>query len=227
MLEAKEYDLLRDKCGLEVGGASYFFNGGTLRTYEIVKSLDCVNFASKTIWEGELIEGDTFVVCGKRGHQYINEATDMNKIESGKYDFVLCCNALEHIANPMKAITEFLRVLKPDGLLLLVLPAKDSNFDHKREFTKFKHLLYDLVSDTGEDDLSHLGEELLLHDLPMTPECGDRNFFMERSLKNFENRCLHQHVFSLELLTEIYEYFKIEIIRTDRTPSDYVILGRK
>ncbi|MBE3087481.1 MAG: methyltransferase domain-containing protein [Bacteroidetes bacterium] len=227
MLDAKEYDLFRDKSGIEVGGASYFFNGGSSNIYEIVKALDCVNFATNTIWEGQLIEGDTFVVCGKRGHQYINDATDLNKIESGKYEFVICCNMLEHVANPMKAIKEFLRIMKPDGLLLLVLPNKDTNFDHLRKVTKFKHLLDDLENDTREDDLSHLGEELLLHDLPMTPECGDRNFFMERSLKNFENRCLHQHVFDIDLLVQIYDYFNLEIISTDRTERDFVIMGRR
>ena len=227
MLDAREYKLFRNKCGLEVGGASYFFNGGSSNIYEIVKSMDCVNFAGHTIWEGDLIEGDTFVVCGKRGHQYINDATDLNKIKTGKYDFVVCCNTLEHIANPFKAINEFRRVMKPNGLLMLVLPDKDTNFDHMRKVTKFKHLLDDFENDTEEDDLTHLGEELLYHDLPMTPECGDRNFFMERSLKNFENRCLHHHVFDLNLLENIYKYFNLEVIRTDRTDRDFVILGRR
>jgi len=227
MLTAEEYNLLKGKSGIEVGGASHFFNGGSSTIYEMVKSLDCVNFAGHTIWEGDIVEGDTFTVCGKTGHQYINDATDLNKIESGKYEFVLCCNTLEHISNPLKAIKEFLRILKPDGLLLLVLPDKDTNFDHLRKVTKFKHLLDDLENDTDEHDLSHLGEELLLHDLPMTPECGDRNFFMERSLKNYENRCLHQHVFDIELLEQIYSYFNIEVLRTDRTNRDFVILGRR
>ena len=227
MMESKEYELLYDKCGLEIGGPTRRYEG-IFKLYDNIKSMDGVNFSSETIWEGAITEGDTFKYGnGRIGRQYICEATDMNMIESNKYDFVLSCNNLEHIANPLKAISECLRVLKLGGLLLLMLPNKDSNFDHKRSVTKMKHLMDDYDNSVGEDDLSHLGEELLYHDLPMTPECGDRNFFMERSLNNFENRCLHHHVFDMNLLEEIFNYFKIEVVIRECIPSDFIILGRK
>lgn len=224
--------MLYGKCGIEIGGPSTFFDGRVLDIYKNAKSIDGANFSSHTIWEGDIIEGDTFKAGDKIGHQYICDATNLNKIESEKYDFVMSSNAFEHIANPLKALCEFLRILKPDGILLLVLPNKDTpNFDHNRSITKMQHLIDDFRNNVLEDDLTHLGEELLLHDLPMTPECGDRNFFMERSLMNFENRCLHQHVFDMDLLEHVFKYFSLNIIQQDTLPStvsgDFIIMGSK
>jgi ubiquinone/menaquinone biosynthesis C-methylase UbiE len=36
---------------------------------------------------------------------------------------------LEHLPNPLQAVFEIRRVLKPGGQLLLVLPWKDATFD--------------------------------------------------------------------------------------------------
>jgi len=228
MLNAKEYELLYGKDGIEIGGPSHYFNGGLLPLYQNVKSLDNSIFSAETIWHGKVTEGNTFNFApGKTGYQYICDATDMQIIPTGKYDFLVSTNTLEHIANPLKAMFEFLRVIKPNGMILLVLPDKDSNFDHLRKITLWDHIKYDYDIGTKEDDLSHLGEELLLHDLPMTPECGDLWFFTQRSLKNYENRCLHQHVFDMELLKKVFDFCKLKVIREDKIHSDYIIFGKK
>ncbi len=38
------------------------------------------------------------------------------------YDFVLCSHVLEHVEDPVKAISEIRRVLKPNGVALLMVP---------------------------------------------------------------------------------------------------------
>jgi hypothetical protein len=43
----------------------------------------------------------------------------------------------------------------------------------------------------------------------------DRNLFPARCSNNFNNRCLHQHVFDMELLRKIFDYLELEIILTD------------
>jgi SAM-dependent methyltransferase len=219
--------LFYNKCGIEIGGPSSFFNR-ELPIYQKIKSLDGVNFSSLTIWEGELIEGENFKYGrNKTGYQFICDAVNLDKIESGKYDFVLSCNNIEHIANPFQALTEWLRVIKKDGLLLLVVPNKDSNFDHNRKVTTFEHLLKDFKNDTSEEDLTHLDEILTLHDLSMDPPAGDFNNFRKRSLNNFQNRCLHHHVFDLNLLKKIFMYFNIELLLNDCIKTDFIILGIK
>lgn len=221
------YKLLYDKNGIEIGGPSAFFSQ-IIDIYSIIKSLDGVNFSSSTIWEGKLNEGLSYKFGNNKiGYQYICDAVNMECIESSKYDFVLSCNNLEHIANPFKAISEMLRIIKKDGLIFLVLPNKNTNFDHKREITSFNHLQDDYEKNVTEEDISHLEEILALHDLSMDPLAGDFGNFKNRSLKNYQNRCLHHHVFNMAILIKIFKYFNIKLLVKDYTYTDYIIVGKK
>ncbi len=44
------------------------------------------------------------------GIQYVRDATDLHGIPDEKYDFVVASHALEHIANPLRAVSEWTRV---------------------------------------------------------------------------------------------------------------------
>lgn len=214
------------KNGIEIGGPSPFFQR-VIPIYNKINSLDGVNFSASTVWEGQLVEGNNFKYGNnKTGFQYILDGTNLNEIESDKYDFVISCNNLEHIANPFKAIKEWLRIIKSGGLILLVLPNKDSNFDHNRQVTKFEHLLDDFKKNIAEDDLTHMEEILQLHDLSMDLPAGSYENFKARSLKNAENRCFHHHVFDMDLLKQIFRHFQIELLLTDCTKSDFIMLGK-
>lgn len=222
--------LLAGKNGLEIGGPSNYFNeDNILPIYTVISGLDGVNFSTSTIWEGLLTEGETFSYDNfkRSGHQYICDAVDLSMIPSGKYDFVVSCNNLEHIANPLKAMNEWIRVTKSDGLVFLVLPNKRINFDYRRSVTSFDHLLSDYSSDMKEDDMTHIDEILKTHNLILDPLAGSLEKFRERALKNYENRALHHHVFDLSLLKYIYNYLNIDIITTESTITDHYILGRK
>jgi len=218
--------LFENKCGIEIGGPSKFFKT-TINIYDKIKSLDGVNFSESTMWEKELTDGWNYRYDGKEtGYQYISDAVYLSNIESGKYDFVLSCNNLEHIANPMKALEEWIRVIKSNGIILLVLPNKVGNFDHNRKITRFEHLLDDYSNNVSEKDLTHLEEILKFHDLTLDPLAGDIENFKNRSLNNFQNRCLHHHVFDLPLLRSIFDYLNIVVCLEGKTTSDYIILGR-
>jgi 2-polyprenyl-3-methyl-5-hydroxy-6-metoxy-1,4-benzoquinol methylase len=151
----------------------------------------------------------------------------MNTISSKKYDFCLSCHVLEHIANPLEAISECLRVIKDNGLLLIIVPKKEANFDHNRSITAFEHLKNDYNKNIGEDDLSHLEEILKLHDLSLDPGAGKYSQFKKRSINNFQNRALHHHVFNMNLLCKIFEFFNLKILIKEITKTDYFILGKK
>ncbi len=220
----------QNKCGIEIGGPSVFFKTkGFMPVYKKAKSIDVVNFASNTVWTGETDSSKGFVVNKKRiGNSYIFDAVDFTSIKNNSYDFVLSCNNIEHIANPIKAIEQWLSVLKNEGVLVIVAPRKEVNFDHKREITEFSHLMDDYKNNITENDLSHLDEILRNHDLTRdTYYKGTIEDFKERSLKNFENRCLHHHVFDLNVLIQIFEYFQLSVIKSIQLTNDYVIIGKK
>lgn len=224
----KHQNLLKDKIGLEIGGPSGIFSKhGLIPIYPVVKRLDGCNFSETTIWEGNIKEGNNYCYGNQKGYQYICDATDLSGI-SETYDFILSSHCLEHIANPLKAIKEWLKILKDEGILLIVVPNKEYTFDHKRPTTSFTHLLNDFQNNIKEDDLTHFPEILKLQDINLDLGVGDIKEFKERSLKNYENRCLHHHVFDTQLLIEIFDYFDIEIITADYAkPFHIIIMGRK
>ena len=220
------FNFFEGKFGVEIGGPSEFFNY-TIPIYKVIAGLDNVNFSSKTMWEGTIKEGSTYnYFNNKYGSQFISEASDLNYIKSNYYDFLISSNCLEHIANPIKAIEEWLRITKSGGYLLLILPNKSSNFDHRRQVTTFEHLISDYNNNIMENDLTHLDEILRLHDLTLDKAAGNLEKFKKRSLDNFSNRGLHHHVYDEILLKEIFEYFKQILVKIYSTKYDCIALVR-
>ena len=219
----------QNKTGLEIGGPSGAFrNRGYMPVYKIMKTLDGINFSSSTIWTGNIEENKGFIVDGKNtGKMYIVDAVDLAQIRNNAYDFILSSNNIEHIANPMKAMEQWISKLKQNGVLVIVAPRKEVNFDHNRDTVKFAHLLEDYNNGIDEHDLTHLEEILKLHDLPMDSPAGTFEQFKERSLKNYENRCLHHHVFDLKVLEQMCCYFKLTVILMTEKNSDYIIVAKK
>jgi SAM-dependent methyltransferase len=189
---------VESKSGLEIGGPSGAFrDSGVLPLYRYAAALDNCVFALETIWEARRSEGQTFSYHPQKsnGFNFIREATDLHGIKDDAYDFVLSSHNLEHIANPVRALKEWIRVVKPSGAIIVILPNYRHTFDHRRQPTPVEHMMKDYESGTSEDDLIHLQEILELHDLSRDPEAGTLDNFHRRSLCNFENRALHHHVF--------------------------------
>ena len=214
------------KLGLEIGGPSKIFtNDGYIPLYQIAAKIDGINFSTTTIWENTIYEGNTYNFGGSsNGYQYIQDGTDLRKIESESYDFLLSSHSLEHIANPIKALEEWIRVLKKGGAILVVVPDKRYTFDIKRPVTKFEHLMKDFEENTTEKDLTHLEEVISCHDMSYDKGVKNLNEFKERSLNNFENRCLHHHVFDMNLLEQILKYFNLKIILKNESPPFNLII---
>ncbi|MDR2587792.1 MAG: hypothetical protein LBC67_00035, partial [Spirochaetales bacterium] len=96
-----------------------------------------------------------------------------------------------------------------------------------RETVEFEHILDDFNKNIDETDLTHLDEILRLHDLEMDPAAGNYEQFKSRSLDNYKNRCLHQHVFNLDVLGKMLEYFNLRILHREIIGSNLIIIGKK
>jgi SAM-dependent methyltransferase len=221
----------RGKRGLEIGGPSQIFSEASLLPiYRIAASCDNCNFCNTTIWQGSLQEGMTFKYHRRKpaGYQFVCEASSLSGIPDGSYDFVLASHVLEHIANPIKALLEWKRVLRPGGVILIVCPHKEATFDHMRPTTSLSHLIEDYNNGLDEDDLSHMSEILQLHDLSLDPEAGSHEQFAARSQNNFQNRCLHHHVFTTESWVQILDHLELEVVLlTGARPFHIVAIARK
>jgi SAM-dependent methyltransferase len=195
------------KNGLEIGGPSGLFKkGNALPIYDEIGSLDNCDFSEATVWAKH---SETFLFSHRKapGKTIFCDGSALLDVPNSTYDVLLSAHNLEHFANPIKALKEWQRVLRPNGALVLVLPNYRETFDHQREPTQIDHMFDDFEHDIGEDDLTHLPEILEKHDLGRDIGAGSRKDFHRRSLDNFSNRCIHHHVFeesnSLELLSRV------------------------
>jgi len=228
---SKIESLLHGKIGIEIGGPSQVFTAkGIFPVYPIAGYLDNCNFGGTTVWEGDINEGQTFQFDRNKpvGRQYIVEATAMENIPSVSYDFVLSSHVLEHTANPILALSEWMRLLKDQGTLVLLLPHKDGTFDHRRPVTTLQHMISDFNAGMGEDDLTHMTEIIALHDLERDSEAGDLAAFKARSKRNFENRCFHHHVFDTHVAVSLVDHMGLQIRAVEAIrPMHILVVAQK
>lgn len=216
-------NLFSGKYGVEIGGPSSVFKNNI---YEVCNRCDGVNYSADTVWWKT--ESSQYIYDGQKlGDVIISDVADLSIIEDEKYDFCISSNNLEHVANPIKALKEQKRIVKKGGLILVIVPMKSKCFDHNRDFTEFEHLLEDYTKQISEDDMTHLDEIMDKHDFDMDPACGGKEKFAQRAMKNYENRCLHHHVFNTDTLTNMYRFLDIKVLNAGRLKANYYIIGEK
>jgi len=61
---------------------------------------------------------------GKRGYGQVDFVGDICSIpvDDASFDVILCTEVLEHVAEPIRAVEEFARIVKPGGTILLTAP---------------------------------------------------------------------------------------------------------
>lgn len=231
--KAKCYPLVRarltGKSGVEIGGPSQVFDSN-LPIYRHIQSLDNCVFAEVTHWEGSRASGATFHFDqGKRiGNNFITEGVTLEGIGDAKYDFVLSSHNLEHIANPLKALQNWKRVLKPHGFLLVSLPDKHRTFDYLRPVTTLDHLLDDYARDTGEQDMTHVEELVTLWDYEKFPIANSIAEHRERYRDNYRQRLVHHHVFDLQSAVRLIDFAGFKVLSKERClPNHLIVFAQK
>lgn len=208
-------ELVRNKSGMEIGGPSEIFSStGLLPLYPSVGALDNCNFTEDTLWGRNMPHHGMYrYASGKpAGRQHILEAVDLHGVPSASYDFLLSSHTIEHVANPIKALEEWKRIVKLGGILILVIPHRDGTFDQHRPVTSLDHLLQDYRQSTAEDDLTHLEEIMRLHDFSRDKGARSKRHFYERALDNLRKRGLHHHVFDTRLAAQLLDHSGLQII---------------
>ncbi|MFN8243102.1 MAG: class I SAM-dependent methyltransferase [Ferruginibacter sp.] len=231
-LYRKKFRLLEKICsgktGIEIGGPTQLFREKFFSVYDIAGQIDGVNFSANTVWAK--LEGGKYTYGeGRAGKLFEVDAVDMDIVPAATYDFLLSSHNLEHIANPLKAVAHWHRVLKPGGYIILILPDKRFTFDHKRPYTRFDHILSDYNQHMQENDLTHLEEVLALSDNSYQWEAPKAEAERRADLaNNLQTRTMHHHVFDAGLVQAIFDYTGFEMQdQYFKPPFHDIYIGRK
>lgn len=85
----------------------------------------------------------------------IGDAQSLEGVGDAKYDFLTAAHVIEHMRDPIRALTHWCRVVKPGGYIYLIAPDKRATFDRKRVRTTLEHIILDFLAGSGERDYEH------------------------------------------------------------------------
>lgn len=149
MLQTRRSDLadhyLKEKRGIEIGGS--YHNRFDLKTLN-------VDFTDEfTMFKQEEVR-----YCGQYMKVDIVAKGDDLPFKDNVWDFVINSHVLEHFFDPIKAINEWMRVIKPGGYLFMIIPHKERTFDRVRERTTLQELIdrhTGIIEDPNVDNTHH------------------------------------------------------------------------
>lgn len=73
-------------------------------------------------------------------------------------DYVASSHVLEHVANPLRALREWCRVLRHRGLIYFVVPDCRHTWERHRSPTDARHFITDFAAEVDEHDATHIEE---------------------------------------------------------------------
>jgi len=159
--------------GLEIGGASYAPLG--------VDALNVQPFPGHPVFEAEEIR-----LMGRVLPVDIEAFADDIPVADDSQDFVISSHVLEHVANVVAAFVEWHRVIRPGGIVFMIVPHVDRTFDAGRPVTPLAHIIEDWQTRRTEH-------------LPCAPE-GHRHVWRTADLVEVVDWCNEQSLVDWEIV---------------------------
>lgn len=124
-------------------------------------------------------------------------------LDDNAFDFVINSHVLEHVANPGRVIEEWLRVVRPGGVLYMVVPDKNHTFDKPRALTSIAHLMEDFDTRLDKIPLEHY------EDYIRNREGGPTQGVDELIQTSFQKQTsIHVHTFTADSLRMFLDALK-------------------
>lgn len=124
--------------GLEIGGAMQNSFGLNTLNVDFTDSMD-------TVFKKEEIR-----ICGKALKVDIVANGDDIPLPDESQDFIVSSHVIEHFPNPIKALIEWDRLVKPGGIIFMIVPHKERTFDKEKECTLLEHLIEDFRNNSTQ-----------------------------------------------------------------------------
>ena len=120
--------------GLEIGGSAHNPFGLDARNVDMTDSLD-------TVFKREEVR-----LCGRALPVDIVASGDALPCADESQDFIVSSHVLEHFPDPIKALLEWDRLVRPGGIIFMIVPHKERTFDREKPRTPLQHLIDDFRS---------------------------------------------------------------------------------
>ncbi|MFA6253931.1 MAG: glycosyltransferase [Candidatus Paceibacterota bacterium] len=164
--------------------------------------------------------------------EIIAKAEDLSPIADSSQDFVIANHLLEHVSNPVEALSEFYRVTKKEGgIVFLTLPNSRSCFDSAREITRSQHFRDDFDLNNSERKVVDLGHYLdwAINVLKIQNIDEANRIAHELSAKGYP---IHFHVFSYQSAIDFINSLEInygfgwEMIYSQEDKDEFIFILR-
>jgi len=158
----------------------------------------------------------------------VDNGETLSSIADNSWDFAIANHMIEHCQNPIGALENFLRVIKPGGLVYMGVPDKRYTFDIDRPLTSLDHLIRDYKEGPEWSKLGHYDEYVRLVD--KTPE---EQVAARMKLLLDIDYSIHFHVWTSETFPEMLAYcqenlsssFEIELFQENS--GEMIMILRK
>jgi SAM-dependent methyltransferase len=179
---------------------------------------------------------------------FYGDACDLPFLDSS-LSYVASSHVLEHVANPLAALSEWYRVLKHRGIIYMVVPDRRKTFDHDRPLTTPEHMLEDFRNAVTQSDETHIDDFVFGIDWAMySPATGlsqleaakeDLASVYHRSVEAGLEINIHFHVFESSVVRELLllgnrqkiwrghiEILKVEESFPDSNPIGFLVIAK-
>ena len=117
--------------GLEIGGSTHNPFGLNALNVDYSDSMDTISKKNEIRF------------CGKALKVDIIANGDKIPLPDKSQDFIVSSHIIEHFTNPIKALIEWDRLVKPGGVIFMIVPHKERTFEKERQCTSLEHLIED------------------------------------------------------------------------------------
>lgn len=152
------------------------------------------------------------------------------------FNYVIASHVLEHVQNTIRTLNEWIRVLKPGGVIFLVLPHAERTIDRFRDVTTLEHHIVDFANLTDEPDRSHF-EEMKAGWLKLPEsELGADQYVRQWGAELWDwdfriaHSVLHYHVWTQDEIVALLQYLGLKIAyvcdEAPERPDSFVVVAR-
>jgi GT2 family glycosyltransferase len=122
----------------------------------------------------------------------------LETIEAESQNFVIANHLLEHTEDPISTIANWLRVLRPGGVIYMAVPDKRHTFDIDREPTPIEHIVRDYEEGPEGSRRQHFEEWARHVERVSEDRVGERADILQEI-----DYSIHTHVFTEQTLLEL------------------------